>query len=72
VEDRHSPYDRIGEIHDHVNGAAVGNNDRVQPQRVGNGLVVFSVRYVVPQCGAVRVHPCRMWFDCEPSWIAAK
>jgi hypothetical protein len=31
MEDRHSPYHRVREIHYHVNGAAVGNIDRVQP-----------------------------------------
>src|ERR1700738_4229699 len=44
VEDRHSPYYRVCKIHNHVDGAAVGNIDRVQPQWVDNGLVVFSVR----------------------------
>ena len=31
VEDRHSSYHRVCKIHNHVDGAAVGNIDRVQP-----------------------------------------
>ena len=43
VKDGHALDHRIGEIHDHVNRAAVGDIHGVQPQWVCNRLVVFGV-----------------------------
>src|SRR5271154_1017463 len=44
VKDGHALDHRVGEIHDYVNRAAVGNVYSVQPEWVGNWLVVFGVR----------------------------
>src|SRR5580700_8449525 len=44
VKDRHAPDYGVGEIHDYVDRATIWNIHGVQPQRVGNRLVVFSVR----------------------------
>ena len=44
MKDRHASDYRVGEVHDDIDGAAVRDVDGVQPQRVGDWLIVFCVR----------------------------
>src|SRR5260370_33547925 len=44
MKDGHAPNDRVGEVHNDVDGAAVWNIHGVQPQRIGNWSVVLRVR----------------------------
>src|ERR1700692_1856992 len=44
VKDGHSSDYRVGEVHNDVDGGTVWNVHGVQPQRVGNWLIVFGVR----------------------------
>src|SRR5437660_6791571 len=44
MKDGHAPDYGVGEVHDDVDGAAVGNIHCVQPHWLGNWPVVFGVR----------------------------
>ncbi len=44
MKDGHALDHWIGEIHDGVDEATVGNIHRVQPESVGNAIAVFGVR----------------------------
>src|ERR1700686_4166932 len=44
VKDGHALNHGVGEVHNDVDRTTVWNVHGVQPQRVGNGLIVFGVR----------------------------
>lgn len=44
VKDGHTPDHRIGEVHNDVDGTAVGDIHGVQPHRIGNGSIVLGLR----------------------------
>jgi len=42
MKNGHALDHRVGEIHNHINSAAVRDIHCIQPERIGDGFVVFS------------------------------
>src|ERR1700731_3678782 len=44
MKDRHSPDNRVSEVHNDVHRSAIGDIHGVQPERIGNWSVILRVR----------------------------